>query len=133
MAKSSTANIAAQIEEARAAFVSVGSAVDAILEPALVKAALRVERDAKKNAPVDTGRLRASITHRVVRSNSKASAEVGTNVSYAAAQEFGASYKSGRKMAGVFYLTRAIESNRAAIMELLATEIGQAIDDAASR
>ena len=52
--------------------------------------ALRVEREAKKRAPVDTGRLRASITHRVYPVGStKLVAEVGTNVEYAAAQEYG--------------------------------------------
>lgn len=60
------------------------------LTAVLTLLALRVEREARKNAPVDTGRLRASITHRVYpEGTTKVVAEVGTNVAYAAAQEFG--------------------------------------------
>ena len=64
------------------------------LEPALWKgplrefleaAALGVERDAKKKAPVDTGRLRSSITHEV----EDTLARVGTDVDYAAFMEYG--------------------------------------------
>lgn len=53
---------------------------------ALLQTGLVIERDAKREAPVDTGRLRSSITteqegwNRVV---------VGTNVEYAEAVEFG--------------------------------------------
>jgi HK97 gp10 family phage protein len=54
------------------------------VEEALLKGALRVERDAKINAPVDTGRLRASISSRLSNSNKNdIYAEVGTNVAYA--------------------------------------------------
>jgi len=54
------------------------------VEEAILKGALRVERDAKINAPVDTGRLRASISSRLNNSNKNdIYAEVGTNVSYA--------------------------------------------------
>lgn len=58
----------------------------------LTMIALRVERLARRYAPVDTGRLRNSITHRVrteLGANPRIVAEVGTNVEYAAAQEFG--------------------------------------------
>lgn len=58
----------------------------------LTMLALRVEREARRRAPIDTGRLRNSITHRVfttLGSNPQAVAEVGTNVEYAAVQEFG--------------------------------------------
>jgi phage gpG-like protein len=58
----------------------------------LTTLALRIEREARKRAPVDTGRLRNSITHRVYPEGSRRLvAEVGTNVEYAAAQEFGTS------------------------------------------
>lgn len=63
--------------------------------------ALRVEREARKRAPVDTGRLRASITHRVrAEGATRVVAEVGTNVEYAAAQEFGARGQTGRRYLG---------------------------------
>lgn len=45
-------------------------------------ATLIVERDAKKNAPVDTGRLRASITPEVFWRHKTLRGVVGTNVFY---------------------------------------------------
>ena len=51
------------------------------VEQALINSALMVERDAKINAPVDTGRLRASITHVTSDFGTKnPSVEVGTSV-----------------------------------------------------
>lgn len=54
---------------------------------AVIDTALAIEGDAKRKAPVDTGRLRNSITHE--RSDDELSARVGTNVEYAPYQEFG--------------------------------------------
>jgi HK97 gp10 family phage protein len=51
----------------------------------LTRVALIVERNAKRRAPVRTGHLRRSITHRVERDR----AIVGTNVKYAPFQELG--------------------------------------------
>lgn len=55
----------------------------------VLRRGLRVETAAKRFAPADHGRLRGSITHRVVRSSDPAgnpvpAVEVGTDVSYAA-------------------------------------------------
>ena len=55
-------------------------------------AALLLERNAKQNCPVDTGKLRASITTEV----GKLEAEVGTNVEYALCVEFGTSKQSAQ-------------------------------------
>ncbi len=61
----------------------------------LLTRAIRVESRAKLNASgrpgprVNTGRLRASITHRVFSSPTGAFAEVGTAVEYAAFVEYG--------------------------------------------
>ena len=57
------------------------------LQKDIEKAALTLEKDAKENCPVDTGRLRASITTKM----GKLEAEVGTNVEYAPSVEFGTS------------------------------------------
>ena len=57
------------------------------LQKDIEKAALTLEKDAKENCPVDTGRLRASITTEI----GKLEAEVGTNVEYAQSVEFGTS------------------------------------------
>lgn len=61
------------------------------LRAVLTMLALRVERVARMRAPVDTGRLRNSITHRVFTEWETAIAEVGTDVEYAVHQEFGTS------------------------------------------
>lgn len=61
------------------------------LRDALSQIALTVESGAKRLAPVDTGRLRASITHRVDAAPVPRWAEVGTNVAYAAAVHEGRS------------------------------------------
>lgn len=59
------------------------------LRAVLTMLALRVERLARVRAPIDTGRLRNSITHRISPLGRELAAEIGTNVEYAAAQEFG--------------------------------------------
>lgn len=49
----------------------------------MTRVALRVQNRAKQLAPVDTGRLRASITHELRVVNDVVIAVVGTNVEYA--------------------------------------------------
>ncbi len=66
---------------------------------------LMVTRGAKINAPVDTGRLRASITPEIRATSNEVVGVVGSNVVYAPFQEFGTRYMKGR-----FYLTRAFEA-----------------------
>lgn len=53
------------------------------------KTAISLEHRAKQGAPVDMGRLRASITHTVIETGNNVIARTGTNVTYAAYQEFG--------------------------------------------
>lgn len=53
------------------------------MENAMRKATLIVERDAKRYAPVDTGRLRSSITPQVVTQSKTVKGIVGSNVVYA--------------------------------------------------
>ena len=50
---------------------------------------IQIQRRAKKNCPVDTGRLRASITYRLGKDSTGLVGEVGTNVEYATFVEFG--------------------------------------------
>lgn len=57
------------------------------LRDAVNRAAIRVQTTAKKNAPVDTGRLRASISFQAADDDMVAS--VGSNVRYAPPVEFG--------------------------------------------
>lgn len=57
--------------------------------PPMRSATLLVTRDAKKNAPVNTGRLRASITPEVKQHMWTVQGVVGSNVKYAPFVEFG--------------------------------------------
>lgn len=70
------------------------------IERALLAIGLAAESYAKENCPVDTGRLRNSITHEV-RTDEKA-VYIGSNVEYAAFVELGTS-----KMRARPYLTPA--------------------------
>ena len=84
------------------------------------KGCLRVERDAKINSPVDTGILRASITHKL--DPSTLSATVGSNVEYATAVELGTQYQSAQP-----YLSPALRDNRDNIKQDVANALQQAI------
>jgi HK97 gp10 family phage protein len=59
---------------------------------ALLRSAVLVERVAKRLCPVDTGRLRGSITHDLARDARGLVATVGTLVEYAPFVEFGTRY-----------------------------------------
>lgn len=62
----------------------------------LLRRTIRVESAAKRLAPVDTGRLRSSITHSLERDSRGLVGFVGTNVEYAIYQEFGTRYQRGQ-------------------------------------
>ena len=61
----------------------VSSQLPAALEAAMTKAAMKVEADAKRNCPADTGTLRQSITHVVEVEGDSVKGYVGTNLDYA--------------------------------------------------
>ena len=65
------------------------------LDEDIKKIAVEAETDIKKKTPVDTGRLKASIT---ARKTDFLKAEVFTNVSYASPVEFGTTRMSPRAM-----------------------------------
>lgn len=69
----------------------IKNATDQQIGAALEAIGLKVEGYAKLICPVDTGRLRNSITH-VVKTNEK-TVYIGTNVEYAAAVECGTSHQ----------------------------------------
>lgn len=62
----------------------------------LARIAIRVETAAKARCPVDTGRLRSSITWRIEVDSKGVVAIVGTNVEYAVFVHGGTRYMSGR-------------------------------------
>lgn len=75
-------------EDAAEAFRQLGDALDSKLVPAMEEVALRIEREAALLAPVDTGRLRASINNEVEKAARLIiRARIGSNVSYAPFQE----------------------------------------------
>jgi HK97 gp10 family phage protein len=55
----------------------------------LKRQAIRVQRGAKQRCPVDTGRLRSSITEALGEDSQGLVARIGTNVEYARHVEFG--------------------------------------------
>jgi len=80
------------------------------------KATLLVERHAKINAPVDTGRLRASITPEIVQRDTVIQGIVGSNVFYAPFQE------EKRK-----YLHRALIENAQRIYQILGDAVAKIV------
>ena len=69
---------------------------------------LQAERSAKLLCPVDTGRLRNSITH----ATKEQTVYIGTNVEYAASVETGHILPNGSYTAPKPYLKPAIENNK---------------------
>lgn len=87
----------------------LGEFLDALpeqIEQALIAIGMMAETHAKEECPVDTGRLRNSITHDV--DMSEQAAYIGSNVEYAAFVELGTS-----KMAPRPYLRPAAENHSA--------------------
>lgn len=70
------------------------SAMEKAIERGLEAIGLTAEGHAKKNTPVDTGRLRNSISHAV----DDKSAYIGTNVEYAPYVELGSLGREGKHM-----------------------------------
>ena len=103
-------------------------ALDELLGPSgpvdawLLTKAVDVETAAKRLAPVDTGRLKGSITHVMGTENGEQVAYVGSNVEYAIYQELG-TYKMGAQP----YLRPALQSVMGSISdEAVGQEMGVA-------
>lgn len=71
----------------------------------LQRRALQVDRAAKQGCPVDTGRLRSSITNEIGQDGEGLVAVIGTNVEYAPYVELGTS-----RMAAQPFLLPALEA-----------------------
>lgn len=89
----------------------LGLAGSASLE-ALEKIGMRAETHAKEYAPVDTGRLRNSITYEV--NESEMDVEIGSEVEYAVFQELGT-----RKMAAHPFLKPAVINHTSEYKQIL--------------
>lgn len=119
-------------------FRSFGQKARTKLARAVESASILVERDAKKlfkgrgdasvsgEPPrVDTGRLRASITHRISSDSESVYGEIGTNVEYAAGLEFGTSRTWPHP-----FMTPALSMNEKKITEILAEAVSEAVENA---
>lgn len=82
------------------------------IEKALKSVALTAEKYAKQDCPVDTGRLRSSITHET----DKNTAYIGTNVEYAPYVERGTS-----RMRAQPFLEPAMEQHLSEYKEMIET------------
>lgn len=76
----------------------------------------KAETYAKKLCPVDTGRLRNSITHQQYDDNTEV---VGTNVEYGPYVELGHHSPSGKMVAGKPFLRPAAEGHAAEYAEII--------------
>ena len=86
------------------------SALEKAIERGLEAIGLTAEGHAKKETPVDTGRLRNSISH----ATDKEAAYIGTNVEYAPYVELGSRGRDGKHM-----LQRAATEHTAEYKRLL--------------
>lgn len=98
-------------------------ALNSAIEKALEAVGLVAERYAAEMSPVDTGRLRASITHSTDTENT--CVYIGTNVEYAIYQEVGTSKMSAAN-GGQGYLRPAISRHIDEYKELIKSYMSQA-------
>ena len=128
-------DIAEQVAALQARFKERAEKLDSDTKKAVNTCCLKLERDIKAsmspNGPskpgeppaVDTGRLRASITHRVETESGEVAGYVGTNVEYAPDLEFG----KGRILPRPFMFP-AMERNR----EWIKNKLKSVVKDPAS-
>lgn len=96
------------------------NALDKALARALDKVGLVAEGYAKRLCPVDTGRLRNSITHQLHGSKDVI---IGTNVEYAPYVELGHKTKRGKTVDGVHFLKRAATEHTAQYKTIIESEL----------
>jgi len=97
----------------------IANAINQATMRALEAVGLEVQRIASDNAPVDTGRLAASITHAL--DPDEPAVYIGTNVEYAGVQELGSSKQSAAN-GGRGYLRPAVNDNVARINAIFNAE-----------
>ena len=107
------------IANVTANLAKVAKAIEGAVADATRKAAMEVEREAKINCPVDTGNLRGSIG---AEEKTPLFFEVGTNVEYSAAVEYGMGQRAQP------YLGPAAEIVRAKYPNIIISEVKNEID-----
>jgi len=105
------------------AFRMAGIALDSAFKVGIEEACILVEGTAATLAPVDTGLLRKSISHRVIDRAGYPIGQVGTAVEYAPFQEFGTS-----KMRPQPFLTPALEQHRRGVKILINRRLREVIE-----
>lgn len=93
---------------------SIKNDISQAVQRALKEIGLTAETYAKLNAPVDTGRLRSSITHAIDESN----AYIGTNVEYAKYVELGTTKQKPQP-----YLKPAVTEHMLEYQQILEKEL----------
>jgi HK97 gp10 family phage protein len=117
---SATITIKVDADDVLKKYAGMEKKISEALETALAKGALIVQGEAKRNAPVDTGRLRQSI---VVYSDQKAvSKSIVATTFYAIYQELGTRYFTGR-----FYMQDARDTAEPVITQIFNEEVAKAI------
>lgn len=96
----------------------IANAIHQAVAAALEEIGLAAERFAKRACPVDTGRLRNSITHAL--NMSEESVHIGTNVEYARYVELGT---HGRE--GVGFLRHAAEDHGSYYRKIMEQHLGK--------
>lgn len=110
------------LDEFRAALRKFPQAAQKGAKRGMTRGVLRVQRSARENAPVDTGRLRASIAYRVESLAAGVRGIIGSAVHYAPYQEWGTKHFAGRH-----YMSRAIDANMNDVVADLVREINAEI------
>lgn len=102
---------------------AIVEAINKALAKAMEEIGLVAEGYAKKACPVDTGRLRNSITHLV--GDGGRAAYIGTNVEYAVYVEEGHSTRGGTKVEGVHFLKNAATNHGDKYRAILRSNLGK--------
>ncbi len=107
------------ISELQAKFKNLNNELQTALSQAVSAGAAVVERSAKEKVRVDTGRLRNSIREmQKFESSGKVESQVGTDVEYGPANEFGTP-----RMQAQPYLRPAVDENTAEIEAAIEAKI----------
>ncbi len=116
-------DLKAQADALAAKFMAKGNEVHGFIEQGIEACTIVVLSDAQARTPVDTGLLRASEARRVESTPVKVIGYVGTNVEYAAFQEFGTSKSPAQP-----FLTPALNGNKAAIKAIISAAVKRGVD-----
>lgn len=107
----------------KGAFSGFPETIAPFLRTASTKSALKVEGEAKKVTPVDTGRLRSSIATSLGIMNKGITSIVSTNLFYAIFVHEGT-----RRMRGRPFMQQGVDASMSYIEQVYREEIGKSLD-----